>query len=139
MEQDRKDKLIQEILALEARAKRHAKNNHIAAYLVAAAATIGSILAAILAVADSNKWLVALAAIIPVAVTITNSNLKFEPRSNWFYLKKYRLAELRRKLEFEDADTNDISRELSELEKILQQSWVGFSYEINSNSDNEGT
>lgn len=129
MEENHTDKLVQEILALEARAKQHAKNNHTLAYSIAIISVAGSISAAFLAAINISNWVVAFVAIIPAAVATINATLKFEPRSNWFYVKKHRLAELRRKLQFEGADTNDISRQLSAMESALQQDWVGFSAE----------
>jgi hypothetical protein len=61
-------------------------------------------------------------AIIPGIVLIVSNTFKYEARAKWHKLKQRKLEGLCRKLMFEDATANDISKEitivLEELDKI---------------------
>jgi hypothetical protein len=105
----------------------HARNNYYLAYACFVVALLTTGLGVIFNTIDaSNAFLRGLFTAIPGVVVTFGSTLKFQEKSRWYWHRIRCLEAMVRRLKFGDEDPVPISREFSELNLKLEESWPTF-------------
>lgn len=110
-------------------ARQFAIRNYFFAYFVSGIIVISSIAAGI-SVGFEEKalpswWKSALAS-LPAVMLTASTVFRFEQKSAWFWKKTKALDALVRQVKYEGLSSVEASRKLSEIEEIMERSWVSF-------------
>ena len=89
-------------------------------------AVAGGFLAAVLAAAKCDAWLIASSAAIPALATSLQQRVDFRGRSAWYFLKSAGYQALFLKFKYGVKSGQDVATELAELELSMEQRWSKF-------------
>lgn len=107
-----------------------AKGNYWISLILMSVAVIASVVAGIGGLSETfGSQITGFLALIPGAIALMASNMKFQDKSNWHYRKMYRLSELRSRLLYRlpesptAADVAAIAKERDELVTETNGDW----------------
>ena len=102
--------------------------NYFCAYIVAMLGIGCSVAATIVAaVGTAPHWVTALIAAVPGILLAVGPKFNFERKALWQWGTTKSLERLKRKLQYENAEVSEVSREFSEIDSKTFDGWTIFS------------